>query len=91
MIIGRDLFGIMGVNIIFKERYIYWVDDKIPLKTIGPGHDKDRFLMFYSMYIDSSLLQEAEEQQDKVMDCNYSKVDIDVMVADLDIINSNKE
>ena len=47
--------------------------------------------MLHSMYTDSSLLQEAEEQQDKMMDCNYSKVDIDAIVADLEIDNSNKE
>ena len=43
------------------------------------------------MYTEGPLLQEAEEQQDKMMDCNYSKVNIDAMVTDLDIDDSNKE
>ena len=43
------------------------------------------------MYTDSPLLQEAEEKQDKMMNCNYSKIDIDSIVADLDIDNSNKK
>ena len=43
------------------------------------------------MYTGSPLLKEAEERQGKMMDCNYSKVDIDAMVADLEIDNSNKE
>ena len=47
--------------------------------------------MLHSMYTDSPLLQEAEERQEKMMDYNYSQVDIDAMVADLEIDNSNKE
>ena len=47
--------------------------------------------MLHSVYTDSPLLQEAEEQQNRMMDYNYSKVDIDAIVADLGIYNSNKE
>ena len=47
--------------------------------------------MLHSMYADSPLSQEAEERQDKTMDYNYSKVDIDAMVADLDITDSNTQ
>ena len=47
--------------------------------------------MLHSMYTDSPLLQEAEERQDRMMDWNYSKVDIDALVVDLDIDDSNKE
>ena len=81
----------MGVNILFKERQIQWNNDKIPLKTIGSVHNKDTCLMLYSMYTDSPLLQEAEERQYKMMDCNYSKVDIDALIAELDIDNSSRK
>ena len=49
--------------------------------------------MLYSMHTDSPLLQEAEERQNKMFECNYSKVniDIDAMVNDLDIDATNKE
>ena len=43
------------------------------------------------MHTDSPLLQEAEERQNKMLECNYSKVNIDAMVNDLDIDNNNKE
>ena len=33
--------------------------------------------------------KEAEEWQDYMLDCNYLKVDIDAMVADLDNDDSN--
>ena len=80
-----------GVNILFKEKQIQWNDDKIPLKEMGSVHDREFCDMLHSMYTDNPLLQEAEEQQDRMMDCNYSKVDIDAMVADLVINDSNKE
>ena len=47
--------------------------------------------MLYSMHTNSPLLQEAEERQSKMLDCNYSMVNIDAMVLDLDIDDSNKE
>ena len=81
----------MGVNILFKERQIQWNDNKIPLKTVGSVHNKDTCSMIYSKYTNSPLLQEAEERQDKMMDCSYSKVDIDALVAELDIKDSSRE
>ena len=68
-----------------------WNDDKIPLKTIGAVHDRDMCNMLYSMHTDSPLLREAEERQNLMLDCNYSKVDVDAMVAQLDIDNRSKE
>ena len=58
---------------------------------MGSVHDVDMCKMLHSMYTDSPRLQEAEERQDRMMDGNYSKIDIDAMVADLDIDDSNKE
>ena len=43
------------------------------------------------MYTNNPLLQEAEERQDKIMDCNYSKVDINALVAELDIDDSSRK
>ena len=91
VIIVNDLLYNMGINILFKKRQIQWNDDTIPLKEMGSVHDREFCDMLHIMYTDSPLLQEVEERQDKMMDCNYSKVDNDAMVADLDINNSNKQ
>ena len=76
---------------MFKEKQIQWNDDKTPLKEMASVHNSNFCDMPHSMYTDSALLQEAEERQDRMMDCNCSKVDIDVLVVDLDINDSNKE
>ena len=91
VIIGNDLLYNMGVNILFKEKEIQQNDDKIPLKTIGAVHDRDMCSMLYSMHTDSPLLCEAEERQNLMLDYNYSKVDVDAMVAELNIDNSSKD
>ena len=91
VIIENDLLYNMGINILFKERQIQWNDDKILLKEMDSVHNREFCDMLHSMYTDSPLLQEAEERQDKMMDCNYLKVDIDDMVVDLDITDSNKK
>lgn len=77
--IGNDLFWNMGINIIFKEEQIQWNNDKIPLKTIGGTiKDQDFVKMFYTMHTSSPILQEVEDYQNKMLDYDYSKVDIDV-------------
>ncbi|OEU07148.1 hypothetical protein FRACYDRAFT_251631 [Fragilariopsis cylindrus CCMP1102] len=91
VIIGNDLLWNMGINILFKEQEIQWNEDKIPLKTIGQLHSRATCNMLYSMHTDSPLLQDAEERQNKMLECNYSKVNIDAMVNDLDIDATNKE
>ena len=90
VIIGNDLLWNMGVNILSKEQQIKWNEDKVPLKSIGAVHDRDMCSMLYSMHTDSPLLQEAEERQNKMLDCNYSKMDIDAIVSSLDIDGNNK-
>jgi hypothetical protein len=42
------------------------------------------------MHTDSPLLKEAEERQNKMLDANYSKVDINKMVNNLDISDTSK-
>ena len=61
------------------------------MKTIGAVHDRDMCNMLYSMHTDSLLLREAEERQNLMLDCNYSKVDVDAMVTELNIDNSSKD
>ena len=90
MIIGNDLLWNMGINILFNEQQIQWNDDSIPLKTIGMLRSKDVCSMLYSMHTDSPLLKEAEERQNKMLDADYSKVDINKMVDNLEITDTSK-
>ena len=46
-------------------------------------HDRNVCPVIYSMHTNSSHLYEVEERQNKILDCNYLKVDIDPMVVNL--------
>ena len=67
---------------MFKEIKIQWNDDKIPLKEMGLVHDREFCDMLHSMYTNNPLLQEVEERQEKMMDCNYLILHIDRHVID---------
>ena len=43
------------------------------------------------MHTGSPLLQEVEGRQNNMLDCNYSKVDVDAMFSSLDIDDNNKQ
>ena len=46
--------------------------------------------MIYDMHTESPVLQQEEERQSKILDCNYSKVDIHKLVSDLDLSRDSK-
>ena len=46
--------------------------------------------MLYLIHTDSPIIKEMEEQSDRILDADYSKVDIPAMVADLDITEASK-
>ena len=47
--------------------------------------------MLYSIHLDSLILKETEEQVKKILDSDYSKVEIDEMVDGLDIHRGSKK
>lgn len=90
VIIGNALLWNMGIRISFKEEENQWDSNKIPLKTIGTIRDKEFVKTFYSINTNSPILQEREERKDKIINCDYSKVGISTIVADLGINDDNK-
>ena len=46
--------------------------------------------MLYSIHTDSPLIKEMEERTDRILDADYSAVDIPAMVNELDISEQSK-
>ena len=90
MIIGSDLLNELGINIRYSNNCIEWEEDTIPMKLLGELQDKVTCEMIYNMHTDSPILKEHEERQAAILDANYSKVDIDNMVNELDIKEESK-
>lgn len=47
--------------------------------------------LFYSIHTNSLLLKETEENHNKMLDCNYFKIDINAIVAGVGIDDNNKK
>lgn len=90
MIIGADLMWNMGIDIQYSEEQIHWDDEYIPMKTRGALMEREYCKMLYAMHTDTPLLKEMEERQSRLLDCDYSKVDIKKMVDELYISRDSK-
>ena len=92
MIIGSDIMHDLNIDLLFSEEIIRWGSaqnpfdyDSITMEEMGVVSDTDVYSMIYNLNTTSPILQQEEEQQGKILDDNYSKVDIDVMVNVLEI------
>jgi hypothetical protein len=50
------------------------------MKNLGKLQDKYACEMVYNLHTDSPILKEHEKRQIAILDANYLKVDIDIMV-----------
>ena len=97
MIIGNDRLHDLGIDLMFSEERIRWGNknnpfnyDSLPMKTLGTLSDKITYTMIYDQHTISPILQQEEDGQRRILDADYSKVDIDQMVNGLDIAKVTK-
>ena len=60
------------------------------MKTLGTLSDERTCTMIYDILTTSPILQQQEDRQRRILDADYSKVDIDDMVNGLDIAKATK-
>ena len=60
------------------------------MKSLGIMSDVKTCNMTYNLHTTSPIFQQEEHRQSKILDANYSKVDIDDMVNGLDIAKTSK-
>ena len=60
------------------------------MKTLGTLSDEIACAMIYDLHTISPILQQEEDRQRRILDADYSKVDIDNMVNGLDIAKATK-
>ena len=95
MIIGADLMSDIGIDLLFTEGKIRMgtspdEHDYILMKDVGTLSDHDTCNIIYDMHTSSVILREEEDRQSRILDADYSKVDIDAMVNNLDIRRDTK-
>ena len=98
MITGSDILHDLQINLLFSKERIQWRSpnnpfayNSIPMEELGLMSDQESCDIVYDLYITSQMLHIEEERLGKILDVDYSKVDIDDIVYDLDIAKSTKQ
>jgi hypothetical protein len=90
IILGSDFMTAIGIDIKYSTRTISWDGETIPLKAAGTLADNDYREALYFAHTQPILLQEMESRQQQILDADYSKVDVETMVDELDISPGSK-
>ena len=85
MIIRSDIMMDLGIDIMYSECCIQMEGKSVPLKKNGELSDGKYCKHVYNIHTDSLILKQTEEYQGRILDADYTKVDIDDMVKDLNI------
>jgi hypothetical protein len=73
MIIGDDLMQELGIDLLYKV----WENNEVPIKNLELLKDTNIAQHTYRMHVeDSPIIQKAEARQMKILDADYSAVDL---------------
>jgi Reverse transcriptase (RNA-dependent DNA polymerase) len=77
MIIGADLLSELGIEINFSTQRIIWEGIEIPMKGKHIISDLQNATTIYYQSIEPMVLKEAEARQKRILDADYSALDLD--------------
>lgn len=91
MIIGMDLMTAIGIYVDTDDKVIRWKDDFTPLGVMGALNEDDTLEAIYNLTQETPVLEAAEERQKRILDADYSAVDIDAHVDGLEELNPTQK
>jgi hypothetical protein len=77
MIMGMDLMISIVSTVDCEKICIRWGGTEIPLKTRNTLNDNEILHMLYHSANEPDILQEAEKRQNRIVDDDYRKVEVD--------------
>jgi hypothetical protein len=83
MIMGMDLMTSIGIMVDCEKRCIRWDGTEIPLKTRATLNNDEMLHMLYHALNEPNILQEAGNRQNRILDADYRKVEVDPFVQEL--------
>jgi hypothetical protein len=83
MIMGMDFMTFIVITVDCEQICIRWGGTGIPLKTRTTLNDNEMLHMLYHAANESDVLQEAEKRQNRILDDDYCKVEVDPYVQEL--------
>jgi hypothetical protein len=91
MIIGMDMMTSIGITVDCEQKCIRWGGTEIPLKTKEILSDKELMHMLYQATWTPDVLQEAESRQNRILDADYSKIEVDPYVQELSHLSEREK
>jgi hypothetical protein len=89
MIMGMDFVTSIGITIDCEQRCIRWDGTEIPLKTRATLNNDEILHMLYNAANEPDIMQEAEKRQNRILDADYHKVEVDPFVQELEHITKD--
>lgn len=83
MIIGMDLMTEIGITVNTVTKQVEWEGHSTPLKQLGQIQRSNYVQAAYSYHTEPTLLQDAEDRQTRILDADYSAVEIEQYVHGL--------
>ena len=77
MIIGADLLSELGIELYFNTQRMIWEGIEIPMKDKHVISDLQNATAIYYQSIKPTVLKEAEARQTRILDADYSALDLD--------------
>ena len=89
IIMGADLMEDVGIDLHFGTGKIVWDRYEVQMKCHSEWLTR-QCVEWSNLHTDYPLLQQQQERQQKILDAENSKVDIDTMVEELDVTVETK-
>ena len=85
MIMGTDLMNELGIDISFLKQKIIWAGATLPMRPRRILTSRKQLKYFYEvqMTMEATVLKEAEQQQNKILDANYEATDVNALCKDM--------
>ena len=92
IILESEFLLLLGIALNYYDKEtIHWGGTGIPMKELGALQDNSICEAIYFAHTQPPLLQDLEERQQRILDADYSKVDIDVFENALSIFWKSKQ
>jgi hypothetical protein len=83
MIMGMDLISSIGISVDCEQKCIRWGGTEIPLRTSSSMNNYEILHMLYHPANEPDILQESEKRQNRILDADYRKIEVDPFVEEL--------
>jgi hypothetical protein len=91
MIMGMECMTSKGIAVDCEQRCMRWGGTDIPLKTRAKLNNDEILRMLYNAANEPDILQEAEKRQNRILDADYRKAEVDPFVQELEHLSKDEK